>query len=441
MTGYYNSELVILSLAVAVVASYTALDLAGRVSAARGRIVWLLGGAFSMGAGIWAMHFIAMLAFHLPIPIAYDPRMTLGSLLIATVSSGLALAIISRPALDSTTLSVGAALMGIGISAMHYTGMLAMQMSPPIRYDPVLFVASVLVAIMASFSALWIAFRLRGDRSRLAIARKLASAVVMGLAITGMHYTGMAAADFAAGSVCLAAGSGLGLAQTTLALSIGIAAMGILMTTLGVSALDAHFAAHHERLARELQTANDELRNIALFDQLTGLPNRLLLDDRMNRALGHAKRSGNPFALMFIDLDGFKPINDTYGHAVGDDLLVAVGKRLQGALRNTDTVARTGGDEFVIVVDRMSRIEDASTTGERVLADLAPEFLIGGHALRISCSIGVSVYPGDGEDLETLISNADCAMYEAKRVGRNTVRFFRAGMRAGASDIPAPEPR
>jgi diguanylate cyclase (GGDEF)-like protein len=439
MTGYYDLDLVLLSLAVAVVASYTALDLAGRVSAARGRAqaVWLLSGACSLGAGIWAMHFIGMLAFRLPIEMAYDLRLTLGSLLIAIVSSGLALAIIRRPVLGSGTLATGATLMGIGISGMHYTGMLAMQMSPPIRYDPLLFVASVLIAIIASLAALWIAFQLRRAYSRLAILQKFASAVVMGLAITGMHYTGMAAAAFPAGAVCLAVGADLGLEQTTLALAVGIATMGVLIITLVISALDAHFAAHNGRLASELRLANEALRDIALFDRLTGLPNRVLLDDRMNLALAHAQRTGTPFALMFIDLDAFKPINDTYGHAAGDELLLAVGKRLQKGVRSTDTVARTGGDEFVIVVDAMTSIDDASATSERVLAQMARAFVISGHELNVSCSIGVSVYPRDGEDLETLMRNADTAMYEAKRTGRNLVCFFLPGMRPEASRVPA----
>jgi diguanylate cyclase (GGDEF)-like protein len=174
-----------------------------------------------------------------------------------------------------------------------------------------------------------------------------------------------------------------------------------------------------------------------LFDRLTGLPNRVLLDDRMNLALAHAQRTGTPFALMFIDLDTFKPINDTYGHAAGDELLLAVGKRLQKGVRSTDTVARTGGDEFVIVVDAMTSIDDASATSERVLAQMARAFVISGHELNVSCSIGVSVYPRDGEDLETLMRNADTAMYEAKRTGRNLVCFFLPGMRPEASRVPA----
>jgi NO-binding membrane sensor protein with MHYT domain len=191
MNGHYDSGLVALSILVAIIASYTALDLAGCVSAStsspRKSWTWLLAGAVSMGIGIWSMHFIGMLAFHLPVPVAYDLRLSLLSMVIAVIVSAVALFILRRPELRANDLIIGAILMGIGISAMHYTGMFAMQMSPPIRYDPLLFAASVLIAMGASLAALWIAFQLRTKRTKLAILAKLGSACVMGLAITGMH--------------------------------------------------------------------------------------------------------------------------------------------------------------------------------------------------------------------------------------------------------------
>jgi NO-binding membrane sensor protein with MHYT domain len=263
MHGHYDSSLVALSVAVAIIASYTALDLAGCVSAStsspRKSWTWLIAGAVSMGIGIWSMHFIGMLAFHLPIPVAYDLPISLLSMVIAIIVSAIALLILRRPELKVYNLIVGAILMGIGISAMHYTGMFAMQMSPPIRYDPPLFVASVLIAVGASLAALWIAFQLRRKRSKLAILAKLASASVMGLAITGMHYTGMAAAHFSAGSICVAATAG-GIDNTVLAIAIGGSTTAILSLTLIVSALDAHFALNNAKLARSLQQITLELQ-------------------------------------------------------------------------------------------------------------------------------------------------------------------------------------
>ena len=440
MIGSYDLKLVALSLVVAAFASYTALDLAGRVSATRGRAsrIWLGAGAIAMGTGIWSMHFIGMLAFSLPpLRLAYDIWITLLSVIAAIAVSGLALYVVQRPALTPRNLSVGATLMGVGICVMHYTGMAAMRMSPPIEYDPLLFIASVLIAIIASLVALWIAFQLRQKYSALAIVGKLGSAVVMGLAITGMHYTGMAAAQFAPGSVCLAADATGGMDSTALAATIGVVTVVILIVTLSISAIDAHFAARNARLALELQGANEQLRSIALHDKLTGLPNRFLLEDRLRQAALHADRAGKNFSLMFVDLDDFKPVNDSYGHAVGDELLRQAGTRLQDSLRKHDTVARTGGDEFVVVLCDVEDAKAATIIGEKILAELAKPVVVGSRTLEVSCSIGISLYPADGRDIGTLTANADVAMYHAKKSGKNGFRLFVPEMRA---DRPAAAP-
>ena len=439
MDGYYDLKLVALSLVIAIIASYTALELAGRVSQAEGRSswFWLVGGAVSMGIGIWSMHFVGMLAFHLPIPVAYDAVTTMLSMAIAIVVSGPGLFVASRPALTGPNVTAGATLMGVGISAMHYTGMHAMRMSPPIEYHAPLFVASVVIAIVASLAALWMAFHLRHKRSGLAVLARLASAAVMGLAITGMHYTGMAAAEFAPGSVCLAADSTGGMDNATLALIIAIATIGALAVTLALSALDAYFAAHTAKLAGSLQAANEQLRTIALHDSLTGLPNRMLLEDRLTQAVSRADRTGMPFSVMFVDLDWFKPVNDTYGHYVGDELLRAVAQRMTASVRRSDTVARTGGDEFVIVLGESGDARNAAMVGAKILEDLSRPFLVVGHDVEISCSIGISVYPADGKDVSTLMVKADTAMYHAKKAGRNGYRFFVPEMREAVLETGA----
>ena len=426
MQGFHDPKLVVLSIAVAILASYTALDLAGRVSTSikSKSWVWLVGGALSMGTGIWSMHFIGMLAFHLPIQVVYDPVLTIISRIFGVVVSGVALLFLRRPRLGTPTLLVGATLMGFGICAMHYTGMQAMQMSPPIRYDPLLFIASVLIAIGASFAALWIAYLLRKRYSALAILAKLGSAVAMGLAIAGMHYTGMAAAQFEPGSFCLGAASGEGIGSAALALGIGVITASIMGVTLIISSLDAHFAAKNARLAISLQIANEQLRNIALSDTLTGLPNRMLLEDRIQHALAHVGRSGRAFGLLFVDLDRFKPVNDEHGHYIGDELLRAVGQRLVGAVRQEDTVGRTGGDEFLVLLHEIFRTEDAALVGDKIIAELSRPFTIEGRQLEISCSIGISVCPRDGRDVQTLVANADAALYQAKKAGRHGYRFF-----------------
>jgi diguanylate cyclase (GGDEF)-like protein/PAS domain S-box-containing protein len=256
MYGYYDPSIVALSVAVAIIASYTALDMAGRVSASdstpRKSWIWLVAGAVAMGTGIWSMHFIGMLSFHLPIQVAFDLPITLLSMVIAIAASVIALFFLRQAKLGMRNLIISTILMGTGIVAMHYTGMFAMEMSPPIRYNPLLFVASGLIALVASFAALWISFQLRWKHSRTEILAKLGSAGVMGLAISGMHYTGMAAARFAPGSVCLAVTSG-GINSTTLAIGIGGVSLLIMSFTLIVSALDANFS-------KSLASANRQLR-------------------------------------------------------------------------------------------------------------------------------------------------------------------------------------
>ena len=248
LTGYYDTPLVLVSILVAIFASYTALSMAGRVTTSHGTAerLWIGGGALAMGIGIWAMHFIGMLAFRLPIPVGYDFWITFLSLLLPVIVSGMALHQVSRPELPLRRLVAGAVLMGIGINAMHYTGMFAMRMAPGIRYDPLLFAASVLIAVAASAVALWIAFRLRGNVPQVWLPRAGAS-VIMGAAIVGMHYTGMAAAGFSENSICMAAGNGFD--QDELALMVIFASLGVLTVALLTSVFDARLESRSQVLA------------------------------------------------------------------------------------------------------------------------------------------------------------------------------------------------
>jgi NO-binding membrane sensor protein with MHYT domain/CheY-like chemotaxis protein/two-component sensor histidine kinase len=254
LAGHYETPLVLISILVAIVASYAALSLAGRVSESRGHAVraWIVGGAIAMGSGIWAMHFVGMLAFRLPIPIAYDLPLTLFSLLLPIAASGLALWQVSRAELGLKRLGVSAVLMGLGINAMHYTGMAAMRMEPGIVYDPWLFALSVAIAIGASCLALWIAFRLRRNTPHVWLPR-VGAAVVMGVAIVGMHYTGMAAASFPQDSICMAARSGVN--HDGLATLVVIATFGVLGFAMLASLFDARLEANARVLSISQATA------------------------------------------------------------------------------------------------------------------------------------------------------------------------------------------
>jgi diguanylate cyclase (GGDEF)-like protein len=426
LSGSYSYWLVVVSIIVAVLASYTALDLATRITASRGRSarLWLLGGAFSMGTGIWSMHFIGMLAFSLPIPMGYDVPVTLLSMLIAVVVSGFALYTVSREHLGWRNLGVGAVLMGIGIASMHYTGMAAMQTSPPIQYEPLLFAASIVIAIGASFAALGIAFTLRKDSLWMVYAKYIA-AVIMGLAITGMHYTGMAAAQFAPDTICL---TGSTVDNSWMAGTIAIVTAIILSTTRVLSAFDARMAMRTARMAASLQKVNAELKHMVLHDPLTALPNRLLLEDRIGQAIGACRRAGGRCAVLFVDLDRFKSVNDSLGHFVGDELLRAMGERLRAAMRAEDTVSRLGGDEFVVLLRQVERDEDVAVVARKIIEVAGLPFPINGQELSVTASIGAAIFPEHGATAQMLISNADAAMYHVKKSGRNALQLFSPSM-------------
>src|ERR1700691_2031517 len=239
MASVYHHWLVALSIAVAVLVSYTALRLAARVAATEGNAarIWLGIGAVVMGVGIWSMHFIGMLALSLPIQLAYDIPTTLLSLSVAIVTSGFALAATGGRHLTMYRLGGAAVVMGAGISTMHYMGMAAIMIVPAISYDVLLVALSILIAVTASFVALWLFFHLREGTSPYQRFTRIAAAIVMGLAISGMHYTGMAASRFAAGSFCRGDSS---LQNGWLAATIGVVALGLLGITLATVVYDAY---------------------------------------------------------------------------------------------------------------------------------------------------------------------------------------------------------
>jgi diguanylate cyclase (GGDEF)-like protein len=427
MQSNYNWLLVLFSVLVACLASYTTLDLATRVSSTQSperRPYWLIGGAAALGLGIWSMHFIGMLAFSLPIEIGYDLVITLGSLVIAVAVALFALSIIMRNELSPKRLVMGGVLMGLGIAGMHYTGMAAMRMEPPPSYNPWLVAGSVLIAIAASITALWITFVLRGNQ-RYLLAKRLTAATIMGGAIAGMHYTGMAAASFPLGSRC---GAASGIDPRWLAVAVTAFTLIILTTTLVLSRLDTYFQSQTRSLALSLSNANRQLVRLATRDQLTNLPNRTTLGERMQRAMRASRDTGHPFAVLFMDLDGFKTINDSLGHSIGDALLKAFAQRLRNSVRRHDTVSRIGGDEFVLLLEGLTDSRDAANICAGILTDLQQDLMVEGTSLRITASIGIAIFPTDGESIEDLLKNADGAMYSAKQSGRNTFRFFEPHM-------------
>jgi NO-binding membrane sensor protein with MHYT domain/nitrogen-specific signal transduction histidine kinase len=260
----YNPWLLALSISIAVLASYTALDISGRIRAAIGktRLYWLAGGGIAMGLGIWTMHFIGMIAMHTSQPVVFDTQITILSVLPALAASTFALYIIARGEMTPRILGLSGLLIAVGIGSMHYIGMAAVQINPPLRYDATFFMLSILVAIAASISALWIGFQQYGeDTLGKSAARKISSAVLMGLAISGMHYTGMTATHIS--PIEMTRGSGLD--PELIAVIAGFATFMVLLLAYVVAFYDARLAEVRADIAKRLKETNEKLTEV---DQL-----------------------------------------------------------------------------------------------------------------------------------------------------------------------------
>jgi diguanylate cyclase (GGDEF)-like protein len=426
MQGTYSVWLVALSIAVAILVSLAALKITARLATGepRHRFAWYVAGAFVMGVGIWSMHFIGMLAFSLPIRLTYDLGLTFASLGLSILTSGFALAIAARSNLTFPRLAFSALVMGTGICAMHFVGMRAIRLVPMLTYEPGLLAASIAIAYIASFVGLWLAFKLRAGSSWRARAERLGASVVMGIAIAGMHYTGMAASRFSPDAYCV---GGVPLDNGWIAISIGLFSLIILAITVFTAIYDSHLQTRTRARLDSLRRANQRLQHQALHDALTGLPNRVLARERLARAIATAEQDHRRVAIMAIDLDRFKSVNDSLGHSVGDALLKEVARRVSRCVRNQDTVARIGGDEFVVVLPSIVEMSDAQRVADSIVTSLSEPFHLASGRLHTSASLGVAFYPDHGREAAELIVRADEAMYYAKQHGGG-VQLFRPEM-------------
>lgn len=420
----WDSVLICVSLIVVFIASFTALDTAGRVAVTRGWSArfWLLVGGIAMGIGVWAMHFIGMLAMMLPMMMRYDTRLTILSLLVAILASVLAFGqTVGGLHLTRQRLLRGTLILGAGVAVMHYLGMYALLIEPQPEWNALLVALSVLIAFAASGLALWLAFHLRQGDHHLMLMRGLAS-LVMGIAIAGMHYVGMAAAEFSHSSMM----QPHGVSNAGLAVWVTLITLTILGITLLSSMLDAQLRA--ARLATRLNRANQELRQLAMHDNLTTLPNRVMLEQQLDLAIKQAMINEHRFAVIYMDLDGFKAVNDTWGHHVGDRLLVAVAERLRSQLSNTMLLVRLGGDEFVLMAE--CDISAARQLAQKLVKVISSPFELDRYVLHVSLSAGIAIFPLHGRNRQELLFNADAAMYHTKHSGRNGWCLFEPAMSA-----------
>jgi diguanylate cyclase len=318
-------------------------------------------------------------------------------------------------------------------------------MVPGIVWDWRLVALSVVIAVAASATALGIFFWLRAMDEGKSPTRQMLSSLVMGAAIAGMHYTGMEAAGFPVGSVCRSADA---LGSDHLASAVALACTVVLLLALLTSQYDARVRRNTRRMEVSLQqanenlkAANDELRKRAFIDPLTGLANRLLFEDRLRHAVARvdrsvgqvASRNAEKVAVLFIDLDGFKPVNDSFGHAAGDAVLKEVAQRLRAEIRESDTAARVGGDEFLLLIEAAGSMADSVALAQRVLVSVARPYDLGTERVAVSASIGIAIHPDHGP-AERIVIHADAAMYAAKAMGRNTYAVFESSMGNAAQE-------
>lgn len=410
----------------AVATAYVSLDMAKRVRAADPVVArgWMVVGGFIIGLGVWSMHFEGMVALRWPFAVGYDPTWALLSLTFATATGSWALWVSKKDVWLKQPWAKPAAGMAVGLLAVHYSGLAALQMSPAGVWQWPWVIATVLLAYATATLTFMVTPLLRGARRSLRGWRQGVSAVLLGVVLFGLHVASVASVSYLPDAVCLSLDGLPGrLLNILVVLACGLA----LVATWVASRLDARHQQRTAHLSESLQRADAQLQRVAQVDGLTGLANRLVLEDHLTRAVRRAEERQRRVALLYIDLDGFKPLNDSFGHHFGDNLLCAVGQRLREVGRRGDTVARIGGDEFVVLVNGNPDAASAALVAGRVRDALHRPFEIDGREVTLSCSIGVVLYPDHGPKGK-LIARADAAMTSAKHSGGNMHCFYEERM-------------
>lgn len=553
LTKSHSPSLVILSVSIAIISAFTAFGISERIGAAKTKnqqLLWIVFGASTMGIGVWGMHFIGLLALVLPVPVSYNLNITLISVLPAIIATSLVLWIKAQAPFTVGRLWLCGLLLGLGIGLMHYIGMMAMELDAGMYHIKSMFMLSIVIAVLLATVALKIQSSTTYQQKTYQFIDEVQiySAIVMGLAISGMHYTAMGAAVFVQDghshhhanvvidtwllTIIITAVMALSLLlaiMTPLLLryrdmsrellkneeSLRIAATAfqtqeaIMITdanarivrvndafvqTTGFSEAEVigknprvlksgkHNTTFYENtwativatgswsgeiwnrrkngeVYPEWQTisavknAQDEVTHyvsffsditdfkkseqavekLAFFDPLTNLPNRRFLYDRLGQELNIAQNFQQIGALLFIDLDRFKNINDSLGHSIGDELLVEVAQRLRAILSNHASAIRLGGDEFIVLIacqneSAMILTHQAKIIAENVVAVVSLPYLIAEHDLYISPSIGITLYTAEDDNVDLILKRADTAMYHAKDAGRSTYRFYQHRM-------------
>ena len=406
----HNLWLVGVAAIVCIAACVGAFYVLGSVGHGKGRSKWLFLSSVLAGGGTWATHFVAMLGYAPGLPITFDLPITLLSAFICIAIAWVAFELFHRGGSAKTRLAAGVGL-GVAIAAMHYIGMAGLH-TPALRFwSPELVIASVFFSCAFAIGALE-TFVQAPKRFRLPGA----SAILV-LGIVSLHFTAMGALTLSSDPRIVVPSGEIDHDLLAAVIAGGAAAMLLVGVVLAFA---------DRQLTTMKLAAAEQAAAMALHDALTGLPNRRYLESAIEKRLGACSESDR-LAVIAVDLDRFKPVNDLYGHAVGDELLVHIAKLLASEAGEQGFVARLGGDEFVMLLP--------VTTEDALIARLAAlvhsfdaPFAVAGNEISVGATLGVALAPGDGVGADMLMRRADVALYRAKEDGRGRYAFFEAGM-------------
>jgi diguanylate cyclase (GGDEF)-like protein len=402
--------LVVASL-VCVIGSLISMRLFARTRRTTGgkRVHWLLLSAIVCGCTIWTTHFIAMLGYEPPVIHAYDPILTLVSLLIA-IGASLAAFVVSSSTRSSFMIEAGGAILGLGVAAMHFTGMFAFVMTGYFVWDMTMVVVAVMLGAVFGAVAM--------NRIARPVTRfcKYGSSIALVLAIVSMHFTAMGSFSIVYDPT-LPVPSSMIANEVLLAGVVGIMSM-VLLTGVSTHVLDNYAEADAIR----------HYRHMALHDAATGLPNRSDLQSKLAALTVASSNDNDRAAILTIDLDRFKDINDVHGHAAGDFVLRVVSERLSSALRANEYVARIGGDEFVAIKRGLYAISEAREFAARLNAVICQPAEEEGRVLTVGASVGICIFPDHGRDPADLVSKSDLAMYRAKQSSTDKICIYNPSM-------------
>ena len=428
----YDIWLILLSTLASSLAMFATFSFVDRLytSTAKGKKFLLPIYALTVGSGLWGIHFINWLAFHNSAKIQLSIPLLACSWLAAAVVGFITCYITSQKTIAVSLLAASGFMAGLASYAMFYLCAGALHGANNVSVIPMALFSALLTSICVSFLALITLSWMKQYDGKHALPTKALLSLVTAIAIIGLHVTFNASIETDANSILMNSQQIGSKKMLAAMVSLVIACLFLLVILV---------ALFYEKFGKNIFKFNfvatqQEPNTLESKDALTQLPNRRAFRQLLETASARCTRSGNTIALAYIDLDHFKPINDTYGHHVGDAVLKTVAQRLQTAVRGCDSVARLGGDEFSALIEDIESDSDIIPIMERIVSSINLPFYVNNQQLEISCSVGVALYPRDG-DIEKLIVCADSAMYKAKQNGKNQFKFYDADIESSANQM------